>query len=262
MSGLDLDALLDGAEQAALAGGAVVRDAYGLVADAREKGPGDWVSTADTASERAVRAVLAREAPAIPIHGEEEGGARASLEWLVDPLDGTTNFLHRFPVVGVSVALVQDGHPIVGVVHAPLLGETYRARRGGGTWCGGDRMMVSERDPAQAIVATGFPFRSRRHRIGEYLPVFERVLGAFEDVRRAAAATLDLAWVGAGVFEGFFEMGLGPWDVAAGALLVREAGGVVTDWSGDPSAWLSTGDVVAANPAVHAALLELIAAQG
>ncbi len=255
---LDLDALLAAALDAALQGGAVVRDAFGAASDVREKAPGDWVSGADTARERTVRGVLTGAAPDIPVHGEEEGGDRASLGWLVDPLDGTANFLHGFPIVGVSVALVDEGVPIVGVVHAPLLGDTYTARRGGGAPRNGAPLRVSGRAPEQAILATGTPFRAKRTRLAEYLRAFERALRSFEDLRRAGAASLDLAWTAAGTFDGYFEAALGPWDVAAGALLVREAGGTVTDWRGDPAAWLGSGDVVAAAPAVHAALLGVL----
>jgi myo-inositol-1(or 4)-monophosphatase len=236
-----------------------VEEAFGAAHDVREKGPGDWVSAADTASERAVRAVLAEHAPGIPVHGEEEGGERAALGWLVDPLDGTANFLHRFPIVGVSVGLVDDGEPIVGVVHAPLLGDTYTGRKGGGTFHNDRPVRVSDRPPGQAILATGTPFRAKRTRLSEYLPVFERALRTFEDLRRAGAASLDLAWTARGSFDGYFEQNLGPWDVAAGALLVREAGGLVTDWRGDPDGWLASGDIVAAPPAVHERVLDVIA---
>jgi myo-inositol-1(or 4)-monophosphatase len=254
----DLDALLRAAVTAAHAGGAIVRDAFGDPHGVREKGPGDWVSQADTASERAVRAVLESAAPGIPVHGEEEGGERAARGWLVDPLDGTANFLHRFPIVGVSVGLVDDGEPTVGVVHAPLLGDTYTARRGGGAFCNGHPLRISDRAPGQAILATGTPFRAKRTRLSDYLGVFERALLTFEDLRRAGAASLDLAYTAAGSFDGYFEAALGPWDVAAGALLVREAGGRVTDWAGDPQRWLATGDVVAASPAVHEQILQVI----
>lgn len=259
MSGLDLDALLDAAVAAARAGGEIVRAAVDTTPEAREKGPGDWVSDADTASERAVRAVLAGAAPDLPVHGEEEGGERGRLGWLVDPIDGTANFLHRFPVVGVSVALVDEGQPIVGVVHAPLLGDTYTARAGGGAHRNTVPIRVSGRSPAHAILATGTPFRAKQTRLGEYLGVFERALLTFEDLRRAGAASLDLAWTAAGVFDGYFEQALGPWDVAAGALLVREAGGRVTDWRGDADGWIESGDVVAAAPAVHEQVLDVIA---
>lgn len=254
---LDLPSLLRAAERGADAGGAIVAEGFGSAGNAREKAPGDWVSDVDTSSESAVREVLERESSSLPFFGEEGGGTRGDVGWFVDPLDGTANFLHGFPAVGVSVALVQQGVPVVGVVHAPLLGVTYTASKGGGAFANGEPVRVSERDAERAICATGFPFRAKADRLDEYLPVFEAALRRFEDLRRAGSASLDLAWTAAGVFDGYFEQALGPWDVAAGALLVREAGGVVTDWSGDDRAWLTSGDIVAGPPAVHAAMLEL-----
>lgn len=253
----ELDRLADVALRAARAGGEVVRAHFGAARDVREKAPGDWVSAADLASEEAIRDVLARAAPGIAFFGEETGGDRSGARgWFVDPLDGTANFLHGLVAVGVSVALVQDGEPAVAVVHAPLLDTSYRAVRGGGAFRDGTRVAVSTRRPAQAIPATGFPFR-RKDLLGRYLDAFHGALREFEDLRRAGAASLDLAWTAEGVFDGFFELALGSWDVAAGALAVREAGGIVTDWAGDPAAWLWSGDVVAAPPTVHERLLEV-----
>ena len=256
---LDLDALLAAAVNAAQAGGEVVLDGFGTALGAVEKRPGDWVTEIDTASERVVRAALEAAAPGLPVFGEEEGGEKAEVGWFVDPLDGTANFVHNFPAVGVSVGLMAEGVPIVGVVYAPMLGDLYTARSGGGTFFNGAPVSVSERSVEQAMVATGFPFRAKVQRLDEYLPIFERALRAFEDLRRAGAASLDLSWTASGVFDGYFEQGLGPWDVAAGALLVREAGGVVTDWHGDDKAWFDSGDIVAAPPAVHEVILALIA---
>jgi myo-inositol-1(or 4)-monophosphatase len=259
VTALDLTQLTRTAEDAARAGGAIVVEHFGGGGNnVREKAPGDWVSDVDTASEEAVRDVLAAATPGIAFFGEESGGERAALGWLVDPLDGTANFLHGLPAVGVSVALVENGEPVVGVVHAPLLGDTYVATVGHGAACNGEPLSVSTREPHEAIPATGFPFR-RKDRVGPYLEVFGEAFGVVEDLRRVGAASLDLAWTAAGVFDGFFELALGPWDVAAGALLVREAGGVVTDWSGDPGAWLTTGDILAAPPRVHERLLEITA---
>ena len=189
---MDLDSLADTAYTAACAGGQVVGARFGSVRDVQEKAPGDWVSEADLTSERAVRDVLEAAAPDIPVFGEEgEGkeafaGARAesALGWLVDPLDGTTNFLHRFPIVGVSVALVDETGPLVGVVHAPLLGDTYVGVRGRGAFRGQERLEVGTRDPAQAICATGFPFRHKEW-LPAYLRAFDEAIARFEDLRRA-----------------------------------------------------------------------------
>jgi myo-inositol-1(or 4)-monophosphatase len=255
----ELEVLADAAQIAALAGGEIVAAHFGRAREVREKSPGDWVSAADEGSESAVRDTLARLAPGIPFFGEEFGGdATAEMGWFVDPLDGTANFLHNFEAVGVSVALVAEGTPVVGVVHVPMLARTYRATLGGGATRDNVAIRVSERAPAQAISATGFPFRRAEVR-PRFLRAFTAALTELEDLRRVGAASLDLCWTAEGVFDGFFELGLGTWDVAAGALLVREAGGIVTDWSGDPDAWLGSGDIVAGPPAVHPKLLEICA---
>ena len=253
---LDLDALLAAALDAAAAGSDVVRESFGRATNVGEKAPGDWVSDADRASELAIRDVLRAAAPRIAFFGEERGGERADVGWFVDPLDGTTNYLRGFPVVGVSIALVAEGEPVVGVVQAPMLGDVFAARRGSGAFRNGAPIAVSNRLPDRAVCATGFPFRSKRDALDSYLPTMERALWVFEDLRRAGAASLDLAWTACGVFDGYFEQRLGTWDVAAGGVIVREAGGVVTDWHGDDRAWLA-GDVVAGSPAVHARILEL-----
>ena len=257
---MELERLRDVAVRAAVRGGQIILDAAGT-SEADPKGlPGDWVTEVDLASERAISSFLARETPELPVVGEERGGRAAERFWLVDPLDGTTNFLHGFPVVGVSVAMIADDRPLAGCVHAPFLHQTYAAARGLGAHlsagsAGTPRpLRVATRAPEHAIVATGFPFR-RKGRLPGYLSMLAGALTRFEDLRRPGAASLDLAWTAAGVFDGFFELGLSPWDVAAGALLIEEAGGLVSDWQGGPG-YLS-GDVLAGPPAVHQALIEL-----
>jgi myo-inositol-1(or 4)-monophosphatase len=256
-----LPALAVTAERAALAGGALIAETARRGDDARSfpgtraKGAGDYVTDTDLASERAIRRVLSETG--IPMLGEESGGQPTDRYWVVDPLDGTTNFVHGFPAVGVSVALILDGEPALGVIRAPFLDRTWTGWRDGGAWLDGRRLSVSFSHPTSAVVGTGFPFR-RRENVPRYLGAFARALERFEDLRRPGAAALDLAWVAQGVFDGFFELGLGPWDVAAGALLIREAGGVVTDWAGDDRAWLRSGDVLAGSPAVHEVLLEIV----
>jgi myo-inositol-1(or 4)-monophosphatase len=253
-------ALLVTAVSAAAAGGQVILSALGSQAVTRTKGAGDYVTEVDRASEAEIRRVLEEQAPGIPVFGEEGGGDRGVRYWAVDPLDGTTNYLHGFPIVGVSIALVEHGTPVVGVVYAPLLQETYVAADGRAEmWVPDDPgipVQASDRPPERAIVGTGFPFRNKEL-VPRYLAMFERCFERFEDLRRPGAAAMDLAWVAAGVFDGFFELNLSTWDVAAGAALVRAAGGVVTDWEGDPDRWLDTGNILAGNPEVHAALLEI-----
>jgi myo-inositol-1(or 4)-monophosphatase len=251
----DLGGYRDLAVRAALEGGRVILGARGRTGEVEAKAAGDYVTEVDRAAEEAIGRVLREGAPGVPVVGEELGGRESGRFWLVDPLDGTTNFVHGFPAVGVSVALIEDGRPAAGAVHAPFLGETWCAARGLGAVAGeGRALRVSDRPPERAVVGTGFPFRSK-HRLDEYLAVFVPALRRFEDIRRPGAVCLDLAWVASGVFDGFFELGLGNYDVAAGALLVEEAGGVVTDWSGGPG-YLS-GDILAGPPQVHGELASL-----
>jgi myo-inositol-1(or 4)-monophosphatase len=254
-------AMRDLAVRAARIGGEIVRGGLGRRAS-RDKGlPGDYVTEVDEASERAIAAFLASETPDVPVQGEESGASVGDLGdryWIVDPLDGTTNFMHGFPAVGVAVALIEDARPVAACVEAPFLERTYAAAHGEGAWIETDgrrhALHVSERPPERAVVGTGFPFR-RKELLPRYVGVVGLALQRFEDLRRPGAASLDLAWVAAGVFDGFFELALAPWDVAAGGLLVREAGGIVTDWSGGDD-WLS-GDILAGPPAIHAELLRL-----
>jgi myo-inositol-1(or 4)-monophosphatase len=246
---------------AASAAGALVAEAHARPGSltAEIKSPGDYVTEVDRAAERAAIRVLREGAPDIAILAEESGGTRHERMWVIDPLDGTTNFVRGFPVVGVSVALMEEGRPVVGAVIAPLIGAAWSAALGQGAVDAGGRRLSVSTHPGSGVVATGFPFR-RKDRLPRYLPVMSAALQRFEDLRRAGAASLDLAYVGAGVFDGFFELGLGLWDIAAGALLVREAGGVVTDWTGDPDAVFVSGDILAGTPAWHEAMLDIVAA--
>jgi myo-inositol-1(or 4)-monophosphatase len=220
------------------------------------KGAGDYVTSFDRQSEAAILEVLARETPGIAVLAEERGGTRAGTMWAVDPLDGTTNFTRGFPVVAVSVGLLDAGVPVTGVVIAPFLELEFAASQGKGATLNGERLPgLRALDPAKAVVATGFPFRNKKL-MPRYRPVMEGALLRFEDLRRAGAAALDLAWTAAGTFDGYFELNLNTWDVAAGAALVIEVGGRVSDWSGGDT-WVETGNILAAAPAVHEVLLEL-----
>ena len=222
------------------------------------KAEGDYVTESDRQSEALIVEHLSRLAPGIPILAEEAGGAREGTRWAVDPLDGTTNFTRGFPVVGVAVALLEAGRPVLGVVIAPFLGLEFAAASGQGVTLNGDPLpKLGPGNPARAVVATGFPFRNKR-RWPRHQAVFERAFQRFEDVRRAGSASLDLAWTASGTFDGYFELNLGTWDVAAGAALVLEAGGRVSDWGGGEG-WVESGDILAGAPAVHEALLELAA---
>jgi myo-inositol-1(or 4)-monophosphatase len=222
------------------------------------KGARDFVTEVDRTAERLIAEVLLAAEPGARIVGEELAPELVTdgLVWVVDPLDGTTNFLHGVPAYAVSVAAAMDGVLEVGVVvHVPHA-ETYVARRGSGAWLGERRLEVSSiADPAVALIGTGFPFRDTDQLDG-YLEQFRRVAARTSGIRRPGSAALDLADVAAGRVEGFWEQRLSAWDIAAGALLVREAGGMVTDFNGRDVGVEHTG-VVAGNRAMHAWLLEL-----
>ncbi len=214
----------------------------------------DLVTEADVESERALVSRLRSSFPGHAIEAEEEvrdpGEVEQGARWFLDPLDGTINFVHRLPCFAVSMGLFVDGIPEVAVVHAPLLGETFHAVRGGGAFLGEERIRVSETSElAEAILATGFPYRLNdlEH---TNLENFARLSYLVRGLRRMGSAAIDLAYTAAGRLDGFWELHLSPHDVAAGALLVREAGGIVTDADGGED-WLRGGHIVAAGPALH-----------
>jgi myo-inositol-1(or 4)-monophosphatase len=220
------------------------------------KGHNDWVTEVDRTAESLISRILEEGAPGSRVMGEEHSpdAGTEGMVWIVDPLDGTTNFLHGYPQYAVSIALAVDGVLDAGVVLDVTRESLYGAVRGGGAWHGGMAIRVSGiTDPARALLGTGYPFK-KLDELDGYLEQFRRILPATSGVRRAGAAAIDLADVAAGRLDGFWELVLAPWDTAAGILLIREAGGVVTDTAGRP-AGLTHGGVVAGNPAIHAWLL-------
>jgi len=225
------------------------------------KGPADFVSTADLESERSLRSALLAAYPASGFVAEESAatvGADASTRFLVDPLDGTTNFLHGVPHFAVSVALERAGRVVAGVVFDPAKDEMFVAEEGRGAWLGGERLRVSgDADLSQALVGTGIPHVNRPEVHAKYLAQLAAAMREAAGIRRMAAAALDLAYVAAGRFAVFFEFGLAPWDVAAGALLVREAGGRVSEPGGGLDV-LGSGDVLATNGRLHEQMLSLL----
>ncbi|HET6229698.1 MAG TPA: inositol monophosphatase family protein [Longimicrobiaceae bacterium] len=230
--------------------------------EVREKGRADLVTAVDEAVERAVLARIRADFPNDAMVAEESAAGRveSGRRWIVDPIDGTTNFVHGHPFVAVSIAFADADGPAAGVVRAPALGETFHAVRGGGAFVNGRPMRVTEVDrPARSLLATGFPFKAGKGSIDAYFRMLAEILAATQDVRRAGSAALDLAFVAAGRVEGFFETGLAPWDVAAGMLLVTEAGGRVGGWPGDATGPLSTGRVLASNGRIHGWLEEMTA---
>ena len=232
--------------------------------EVRRKGENDFVTQADKESEAAILAVIRERFPDHRILAEEGSGAGqgyGDYEWLIDPLDGTTNFLQGLPVYCVSIACRRGDELVVGAINDPEGNNLFTAVAGGGAFWNGRRMETSPRDGLKgAFLATGYPFRA--------LPTLDIYLGIFRDVfrqakaiRRCGSAALDLAYTAAGVYDGFFEFRLSPWDIGAGILLIREAGGIVTDLDGGNGSFAS-GNIVAGGPAVQRELLEIVQRHG
>ncbi len=245
--------------EAAEAGAQVVRSLWGKAHRVEHKRRFDFVTEADKASQEAITALIRRSFPDHAILAEEDAHSSWPVEgpvWVIDPLDGTTNFIHGYKQVGVSVGLVVGGRPVVGVVVDVAHGERFWAGRGMGAWSNEGRIRVSGvEDPAQALVLTGFPFREKQL-LDPYLDLFKEIFLATSGVRRAGAAALDLVHVAAGRADGFWELGLKPWDLAAGMVILEEAGGVWSDFEGGDGA-LWSGDIVAGNPGIHRWLKEI-----
>jgi myo-inositol-1(or 4)-monophosphatase len=224
------------------------------------KGPADFVTEVDRTAERMIADVLLASTPEAALLGEELSpeAASAELTWVVDPLDGTTNFLHGYPAYAVSIAAAVGGRVMAGVILDVVHDRLYEAEAGQGAWLDGRRLSTSAiTDPTHALIGTGFPFK-HRDRMPEYFRQFPDILLSTSGIRRAGSAALDLADVAAGRLDGFWELALAPWDIAAGVLLVRESGGHVTDLEGRDIAVEHTA-VVAGNPAIHRWLLERLA---
>lgn len=227
-----------------------------------EKRRNDFVTEIDQAAERAIVDVLLK---AYPTHAvlAEESGASANLQennefvWIIDPLDGTTNFIHGFPQYCVSIALQQRGLITQAVVFDPTRNDLFIASKGDGAYLNDKRLRVSKCDKmADSLIGTGFPFRNL-DKLDEYLQMFKLVTEKCQGLRRPGSAALDLAYVAAGRLDGFFEKGLSSWDMAAGALLITEAGGIIGDFSGEQS-YLEKGDVIAGNPRIFYQLITLL----
>ncbi len=243
--------------------------ARGLVRDFGEienlqvskKGPGDFVSAADKKAEQTLVAELTKARPGYGFLLEEQGvieGTDTSNRWIIDPLDGTTNFLHGIPHFSISIALERDGELAAGVIYEPVTDRMFSAEKGQGAHLNDNRLRVSaRRSLEESLFATGIPFAGKEDH-DRFLGQLKSVMAVSSGVRRFGSAALDLAYVAAGRFEGFWEIGLNPWDMAAGIVLVREAGGFVTDITGG-SEMLESGEIIAANDLLHGPLKEILA---
>jgi len=245
---------------AAEAGAAMLADRFGSIFHTDMKRRFDPVTEVDEASERAILGMIRSHRPEDAVLAEESGASSGGdRRWIVDPLDGTVNFVHGIPHIAVSVALYEGDDPRVGVIVDPLRGERFVAAPGWGAMLNGRSIQVSAVPTLEgSVIATGFPYDHGDH-APDYAATLGAVLEQVNGIRRFGSAALDLAWVAAGRYEGYFELGIAPWDQAAGIVLVREAGGEVSDVDGTPSV-PGTPMVVASNGLVHEALRSTVAA--
>lgn len=245
----------------AVAAGALIKQRFNQPHDIRKKGAINLVTETDLAAEAFILEALQRETPAIPVMAEESSQSLAvrdqPLYWVVDPLDGTTNFAHGVPHFAVSIALIEAEQPKVAAIYHPILDELYCASLGGGAWLNDRQLHVTRTDALiDALVATGFPYDIDQT-LPQVIRQLERVLPAVRDIRRAGAAALDLAYVASGRLDGFYEINLQPWDTAAGWLLVTEAGGRLSDFNGAPYSPF-VPQTLATNGLLHPALQHLL----
>jgi myo-inositol-1(or 4)-monophosphatase len=259
-----LHPMLNTAIKAARAAGSIINQAsrdLDLI-KVNTKGPNDFVTEVDQMAERAVIDTLLAAYPGHGILAEESGRAKGAKDseylWIIDPLDGTTNFIHGLPMYCVSIALEYRGQVQQAVVYDPTRNDLYYASKGRGAFLNDKRLRVSKRiRMADALIGTGFPFR-RGDSFKRYMQMLELVMQSCAGVRRPGSAALDLCFLAAGYYDGFFETGLSPWDVAAGALIVTEAGGLVGNFTGDAD-FLHQREVVAGNPKIYAQLVTMLA---
>lgn len=256
-----LASYLQAACRAALEGGSIVKDLYNKPHSITMKGEIDLVTEADVASETAIVASLEQDVPGIEVMAEESAGteliASSELTWVIDPLDGTTNFAHGLPVFAVSIALLENSSPVVGAIYCPMQDELFCGLKKNGAWLNGKQIQVTQTSMLiEALLATGFPYNIHDN-LETIISQVKAVLPKVRDIRRAGAAAVDLAWLACGRLDGFWELELKPWDTAAGWLLVEEAGGKVSDFSGNTFSCFGR-ETLASNGALHTELVSML----
>lgn len=247
--------------EAAKVAGTIIRENIGKTAldSITQKSISDYVTKIDIESEKKIISHIKKHFPDAQFLAEESSNSKKEAQylWIIDPLDGTTNFIHSFPVVAISIAMSYKGEIVLGVVYDPLRDELFYAEKGSGAFLNREKISVSKTtEPSFALVATGFPFRNKQY-IDSYIKIFREMLYSVSDLRRAGAAAIDLAYVACGRVDGFFEFSLSPWDIAAGTLIIKEAGGKVSDFEGKEG-YLDTGNIIAGNPFIQEFLVSKI----
>ena len=247
------------AKKAIFEAGELIRQHIGQVAGSwvQVKGPSDYVTEIDKRCEGLIVEAIRNNFPDHSIMAEEtaNNGLQQGYTWVIDPVDGTTNFIHGFPFVAVSIAVCLEKKPILGFVLDPVRNELFSAKKGEGAWLNGSKLpRRKEVELDRSLIATGFPFRTRQY-MDDYLKVFKSIFMRVSGIRRAGAAALDLAYLAAGRVDGFWEIGLKAWDIAAGALLITETGGMVSDFRGEEN-HLINGNVVGGVASIYPFLLE------
>ncbi len=225
--------------------------------DIDTKQASDFVTYVDRESEKIILSTIKNEFPDHYFLAEEsvKDSETGEYRWIIDPLDGTTNFIHGYPVFSVSIALEFRREIILGLIYDPLRNEVFSAEKGKGSYLNGKKIMVSSiTDPRESLITTGFPFR-KKEMIDPYLRLFKNLFYNVSDIRRAGSAALDLAHLACGRCDGFFEIGLGPWDIAAGTIMIKESGGIVTDFSGGED-YMKTGNIVAGPLVIHELMIK------
>jgi myo-inositol-1(or 4)-monophosphatase len=252
--------LLTAVTAARLSGDIILKNLGRLsTADIQSKQAFDFVTKVDRWSEAVIMKTIRAKFPHHLFLSEEtlQQQGNGDYRWIIDPLDGTTNYIHSYPMFSVSIALEHQNEIILGVVFDPLRDELFHAIKGSGAFLNNDKVRVSDTETLEnSLIATGFPFR-KKEMIDHYLHAFREIFEKVSDIRRAGSAAIDLAYIAAGRVEGFFELNLSPWDIAAGSLLIKEAGGCITDFAGGDQ-YLLTGNVLAGNNKIHGEILKII----
>jgi myo-inositol-1(or 4)-monophosphatase len=253
---------LEAAISAAREAGRVLREGFGWQHTVRYKGEVDLVTEVDEQAEQVIQEILLGAFPSYGMLAEEGGWlpGEEDARWIVDPLDGTTNYAHGLPIFAVSIALERVGEVVLGMVHDPMREETYVAERGGGATLNDEPISVSDTDESnRALIATGFPYD--RNKVPEALDLFGRFAGLTRGMRRLGSTALDLCYVASGRLDGYYERGIWAWDIAAGSLILKEAGGKVTNYQGSELD-LEGREIVASNGALHPAMTRLTGGDG